>query len=132
MQLHLKHPLEPESAHRHAADIVAAAADISGADLDYSPDSIDLVEDIVDGFRAAGVTGEELADSLVGFGCYVGEILTRHAGEPGAALLRRTRPCPSSWNCPVHWNATRSTGSSAVSSSEATSASAACTRRPVP
>ncbi|MGW7571649.1 hypothetical protein ACWGJV_35950 [Streptomyces tendae] len=80
MQLHLKHPLEPESAHRHAADIVAAAADISGAYLDYSPDSIDLVEDIVDGFRAAGVTGEELADSLVGFGCYVGEILTRHAG----------------------------------------------------
>lgn len=80
MQLHLKHPLEPGSAARHAADIVAAAADISGAELDYSPDSIDLVEDIVDGFRADGATGVELAESLIAFGCYIGEILTRNDG----------------------------------------------------
>ncbi|MFG2356959.1 hypothetical protein [Streptomyces sp. NPDC048521] len=80
MQVHLNPPLEPANAARHAAAIVAAAADISGAELDYSPESIDLVEDIVDGFRAEGVTGEDMAESLVAFGCYVGEILTRHIG----------------------------------------------------
>ncbi|MEV0850154.1 hypothetical protein AB0J21_30510 [Streptomyces sp. NPDC049954] len=110
MQLHLKHPLEPGSAPRHAADIVATAADISGAVLDYSPDSIDLVEDIVDGFRAVGVTGEELAESLVGFGCYVGEILTRHAGGVWrrASASPRTVPLavelPGAGEChPIDW-----------------------------
>ncbi|WP_238697904.1 hypothetical protein [Streptomyces sp. E5N91] len=80
MQLHLHHPLEPDSASRIAAAIVEAAADISGAELDYSPASIDLVEDIVDGFRTDGVSSEEMAESLVAFGCYIGEILTRYAG----------------------------------------------------
>ncbi|GGM16806.1 hypothetical protein GCM10010129_71250 [Streptomyces fumigatiscleroticus] len=80
MQTRLNSPLEPGSAPRHAAAIVAAAADISGAELDYSPESIDLVEDIVDGFRAEGVSGEDMAESLIAFGCYVGEILTRHVG----------------------------------------------------
>ncbi|MGW3496343.1 DUF3806 domain-containing protein [Streptomyces sp. NPDC001020] len=80
MQLHLNHPLEPDSAPRHAAAIVEAAADISDAELDYSPASIGLVEDILDGFRTDGATGEEMADSVVAFGCYIGEILTRHTG----------------------------------------------------
>lgn len=80
MQLHLNHPLEPDSAPRFAAAIVEAADDISGVQLDYTPASIDLVEDIVDGFRTDGATGEEMAESLVAFGCYIGEILTRYAG----------------------------------------------------
>ena len=110
MQLHLKHPLEPGSAPRHAADIVAAAADISGAELDYSPDSIDLVEDIVDGFRAVGATGEELAESLIAFGCYVGEVLTRNAGGAWrcAPASHRTVPLvvqlPGAREChPIDW-----------------------------
>ncbi|SEE58195.1 hypothetical protein [Streptomyces sp. TLI_105] len=80
MQVHLNPPLEPGNAPRHAAAIVAAAADISGAELDYSPESIAVVEGIVDGFRAEGVTDADMAESLVAFGCYVGEILTRHIG----------------------------------------------------
>jgi hypothetical protein len=80
MQVYLNPPLEPATAPRHAAAIVATAADISGAELDFSPESIDLVEDIVDGFRAEGVSSEDMAESLVAFGCYVGEILARHDG----------------------------------------------------
>lgn len=80
MQVHLNPPLEPGSAAQHAAAIVATAADISGADLDYSPESIDAVEEILDGFRAEGVSREDMADSLISFGCYVGEMLTRHYG----------------------------------------------------
>ncbi|MEU0837348.1 hypothetical protein [Streptomyces sp. NPDC005969] len=80
MQEHLNPPLVPGNAPRRAAAIVASAADISGAELDYSPESIDLVEDIVDGLRAEGVTGEHMAEPLIAFGCYIGEILTRHVG----------------------------------------------------
>ncbi|WP_037855274.1 hypothetical protein [Streptomyces sp. NRRL S-340] len=111
MQLHLEHPLEPDSAPRHAAAIVATAADISGAELDYTPESLDLVEGIVDGFRAEGATGEEMAESLVAFGCYIGEILTRRAGgvwrhvpgspptaAPLVVELPGARRC-----CPIDW-----------------------------
>jgi hypothetical protein len=59
MQVHLNSPLEPGTAPRLAAAIVAAAADISDAELDYSPGSIDVVEEIVDGFRAEGVSRDE-------------------------------------------------------------------------
>lgn len=110
MQLHLKHPLEPDSAPLHAADIVASAADISGTTLDYSPESIDLVEEIVDELRADGATGEEMAESMVGFGCYIGEILTRHAGGTWrrAPAAQQTVPLvvelPDARQCrPIDW-----------------------------
>lgn len=108
---HLNPPLEPAHAPRYAAAIVATAADISGAELDYSPESIGVVEGVVDDFRAEGVTDEDMAESLIGFGCYVGEILIRHAGgtwqlvppaHPATAhlvvALPRARECD-----PIDW-----------------------------
>ncbi|MFJ5035829.1 hypothetical protein ACIQB5_49470 [Streptomyces sp. NPDC088560] len=111
MQVHLTPPLEPSDASRHAAAIVAAAADISGAELDYSPGSIGLVEEIIDDFRAEGVTGEDMAESLVGFGCYVGEMLARHfdgAWRCAPDPLSRTVPLvvelPGARECdPIDW-----------------------------
>jgi hypothetical protein len=32
------------------------------------------------GFRAEGVTDDDMTEYLIAFGCYVGEILTRHVG----------------------------------------------------
>jgi hypothetical protein len=80
MQVHLNPPLEPGTAHRHAAAVAATAADVSGAVLDYSPESLGTVEEIVDGFRAEGMTAAYMADALVSFGCYVGEMLARDFG----------------------------------------------------
>lgn len=110
MRTHTTTPLEPGDAQRHAAAIVAAAADISGAELDYSPESIAAVEDIVDGFRAAGATGEDMVDSLVAFGCYLGEILIRSAGgawyrpSPGSATDQPVVVLPGGQDHdPVEW-----------------------------
>ncbi|MFG2115599.1 hypothetical protein ACGFRB_23720 [Streptomyces sp. NPDC048718] len=110
MQLHLKHPLEPDSAPRFAAVIVEAAADISGVELDYGPASLDLVEGILAGFRTDGVTCEEMAESLVAFGCYVGEILARHAGgtwhrtTDALAVVPLVVRLPGARECrPVDW-----------------------------
>lgn len=80
MQLRLKFAPVPENAARFAGDIAASAAQVSGVQLDYTPDSLTLVDTIFDDFRADGLTGEQLAETLFGFGCYVGEVLTRHAG----------------------------------------------------
>lgn len=123
MQVHLNPPLEPGSAPRLAAAIVAAAADISDAALDYSPESIGVVEDIVDGFRAEGVSGEEMAESLVGFGCYLGEIVTRHIGgvwRPAPATHPTTAPfvvaLPDAREChPIDWVFSRLESGAAVS-----------------
>ena len=80
MQLRLKYAPAPENAALFAGDIVESATQVSGVELDYTPDSLALVDGIFDGFRADGVTSEQLAETLFGFGCYVGEVLIRNAG----------------------------------------------------
>ncbi|GGJ29438.1 hypothetical protein [Streptomyces brasiliensis] len=123
MQVHLNPLLEPGNAPRHAAAIVATAADISGTELDYSPESIGLVEDIIDGFRDEGVTGEEMAEALVAFGCYVGEILTRHVGgawRPAQAAHPTTASLvvelPDAREChPIDWVFRRLTSGTDIS-----------------
>jgi hypothetical protein len=122
MQLHMKYLLEPASAPRLAADVVAAASDISDAELDYSPGSIGLVEEIVDGFRSDGVTGGEVAESLVSFGCYVGEVLIRHGGgvwchAPAAhGAVPLVVEMPGAGRCsPIDWVFSRLEHGSAVS-----------------
>jgi hypothetical protein len=38
------------------------------------------VDEIVEGFRQDGCKSDEIAETLFGFGCYVGEVFVRHAG----------------------------------------------------
>ena len=80
MQLRLKYAPTPENAVRFAGDVVASAAGVSGVKLDFTPESLALVDGIFDDFRSEGVTGKQIAETLFSFGCYVGEVLTRHAG----------------------------------------------------
>lgn len=80
MELRLKHELTPSNAPVFADDIVTAAASVSGVRLDYTPDSLTLVDNILDEFRSEGLTSEKVAETVFGFGCYVGEVLVRHGG----------------------------------------------------
>jgi hypothetical protein len=79
MQLRLNYELEPANAARFAADVVASAAEVSGVTLDYGVDSLDAVDAILEELRADGVATEEIAETLFGFGCYVGEVLVRNS-----------------------------------------------------
>lgn len=94
MQLRLKYAPVPENAARFAGDIVVSAAQVSGVHLDYTPDSLTSADAILDGFRAEGLASGQVAETLFGFGCYVGEVLTRHAG--GRWQQRRQTNWPSS------------------------------------
>lgn len=80
MRLQLNYSPTPENAPKFASDIVCSAAEICGVRLDYSIASIQAVDEIVEGFRQEGCTSDQIAETLFGFGCYVGEVFVRHAG----------------------------------------------------
>jgi hypothetical protein len=80
MELNLKYPPVPANAPKFAVDITAAAAKISGVQLDYSVASLQAVDDIIEGLRRDGCTSSQVGETLFGFGCYVGEVFVRHAG----------------------------------------------------
>lgn len=78
--LKLKHEAIPANAALFADDIVAVARRVSGVDLDYSVASLDHVDALIAGFRSQGVTEDRFAETLFGFGCYVGEVMVRCSG----------------------------------------------------
>jgi hypothetical protein len=80
VELRLKYPPVPEHAADLAETCVAAANQISGLVLDYSPGSLDLVDRQMDTFAADGHDSSVLASTLFAFGCYVGEVLVRNLG----------------------------------------------------
>lgn len=98
MDLTLKYPPEPESAKHLAATCVEAAARISGIDLDYSVESLRLVERQLDSFAKQGMQVDQIASTLFCFGCYVGELLTRHLGgrwvRTDASKMKDLTPWP--------------------------------------
>ena len=79
LTLHLKYETTPENASRFAADIVTSAREISEVALDYSPDSLATIDEIIESFRAEGLTARQIGETLFGFGCYVGEVFVRNA-----------------------------------------------------
>jgi hypothetical protein len=79
MRLRLKYEPTVENARRFAADIVASAKKVSGIDLDYSVASLEAVDGILENFRRQRVKSDQIAETLFGFGCYVGEVFVRQA-----------------------------------------------------
>ncbi|WAL71536.1 hypothetical protein OU787_08490 [Kitasatospora sp. YST-16] len=80
MELRLRYAPEAVNAGRFAADIVVSAAQVSGVELDYSVGSLAVVDGIIEEFRESGIVGEQVGETLFGFGCYVGEVMVRQGG----------------------------------------------------
>jgi hypothetical protein len=78
VKLELKYPATAENAREHAALAVRAAREEFEAELDYSPGSLERLDEEVDSLREQGLTGEETAETLFVFGCYLGEVIVRH------------------------------------------------------
>lgn len=76
--LRLPVPPEPEYAAALADRVVVASRSVSGVELDYHPASLSAVDAILDGFSASG--SDTLAETIFAFGCYIGEVMVRHAG----------------------------------------------------
>jgi len=80
MDLRLKYAPTPEHAADLADTCVEAAKRISGLNLDYSPESLALVDRQLDRFAGEGQDSSKIASTLFCFGCYVGEVLVRNLG----------------------------------------------------
>ncbi len=76
----LKYDIAPSNAPRFAADTVAVVEENEGVTLDYSVESLEVIDRIVGSFREEGVEVEDVAATLFSFGCYVGEVFVRNAG----------------------------------------------------
>lgn len=90
MELRLKYTPTPEYAPKFAGDIVEAARNVSKVELDYSPESLKLVDEIIEGFRKDGLKLQNIGETLFGFGCYAGEVFVKNAG----AVWRKTSETP--------------------------------------
>lgn len=98
MELRLNYPPEPEYAQHLAATCVDAAERISGLKLDYSVESLHLVEKQLDAFSRQGMQSDQIASTLFCFGCYVGELLVQRLGgrwvKSGKSKLAELTPWP--------------------------------------
>ncbi len=77
MDLNLRYEPIPGNAPRFAEDIVRATKDLSGVNLDYTPASLAIVDEIIQGFVQDGCEVNDVKETLFGFGCYVGEVFVR-------------------------------------------------------
>lgn len=80
MQTSLRYPPLADYAGRFASDVVLLVRGRRGFVLDYSAESLRLVDQSVEGMREEGRPVADVAETLVGFGAYVGEVLVRQAG----------------------------------------------------
>ncbi|SHN37664.1 hypothetical protein [Actinacidiphila paucisporea] len=65
---------------RIAADVVVMAREGARVRLDYTPESLALVDRVIEGIRREKPPAAAVAPTLLGFGAYVGEVLVREAG----------------------------------------------------
>jgi hypothetical protein len=79
--LNLRYPVTPQYAAAHAMLCVEGAKQVDGIELDFSPESLEYLDEIVGTWRKEqDFDLNEVASVLFTFGCYVGEIFVRHAG----------------------------------------------------
>jgi len=72
--------LMPDKAKSLAEIAVQTAEKMRGKHLDYSPESLKVIDQLVLGFREEGNTAEAMNRTLVVLGCYVGEVMVRSLG----------------------------------------------------
>lgn len=98
MKLQLRFPASPENAADHARIAVQVAREEYEEVLDFSPGSLEDVDQQIEGLREDGLDGEDVAELLFVLGCYVGEVMVQQLGGQWAATplssLRQVSPWP--------------------------------------
>jgi hypothetical protein len=80
VKLELKYPATADNAADHARLAVRLAQEEFEEELDFSPASLEALDARVEELREQGLTGEEAAETLFVFGCYLGEVMARALG----------------------------------------------------
>jgi hypothetical protein len=92
MKLRLPYAPVPENAAALANKAVEAALGVDGIVLDYTPESLRKVDEIVLGFHRDKLTMANVGETVFVMGCYIGEVFVRIDGAqwimPGEAERR--------------------------------------------
>ena len=72
--------LTPENAHEAAAEAVQSSRDKLGIELDYSIESLETLDRLLNDLHASGRKSRDLGGAVILFGCYLGEVLIRKLG----------------------------------------------------
>jgi hypothetical protein len=98
VKLRLRFPATAANAPDHAELAVKVAREEYDVDLDFSPESLERLDEQIDSLREDGLTGEEAAEVLFVFGCYLGEVMVRGLGgrwvPTARSPLREVSPWP--------------------------------------
>jgi hypothetical protein len=97
VRIRLRYPASPENARDHAAIAVRVAREDWEARLDYTRLSLDTLDAEIDSLREDGLDGEDVAETLFVFGCYLGEVLVRQLGGEWVATARSALRGVSPW-----------------------------------
>jgi hypothetical protein len=97
VKLELRYPATPENALDHAQLAVEAAWEESERTLDYSPGSLESVDEQIELLREEGHTSEDVAEALFVIGCYIGEVIRRGLGGRWVATPRSPLADLSPW-----------------------------------
>jgi hypothetical protein len=71
--------LSPQTASRVAQGSVEFVASRFGFELPYTPESLLVVDALIDKIKETGATEQQASGLLSGLGCYAGEVFVRHA-----------------------------------------------------
>lgn len=96
MDLRLRFPPLPEHAPDHAAiavELFQAELDLS---LDYSPGSLETVDEQLERLREEGYVADEVGETLWALGCYLGAVVARALGGRWEATAKTplAKLCP--------------------------------------
>jgi hypothetical protein len=98
VKIRLRYPATPENARDHAELAVRVAREEYDTELDYSSESLERLDGEIDSLREDGLDGEEAAEVLFVFGCYLGEVMVRQLGgrwvPVGRSPLKDVSPWP--------------------------------------
>jgi len=89
--------VSPDTATELAAESVAFVSKKFGFVLPYTPESLIVVDGIIDKIKATGATEQQASGLLCGLGCYAGEVFVRHAKASWrwAAEMGMSKSCRS-------------------------------------
>src|SRR4051812_12703106 len=72
--------LTPENAHEAAAEAVQSSREKLGIELDYSIESLETLDRILNEVHVSGRKSQEMGGAVLVFGCYLGEVILRKLG----------------------------------------------------
>lgn len=97
MRIRLRYPASPENARDHAQIAVRLAREDWETRLDYTRRSLEALDAQIDSLREEGMDGEEAAETLFVYGCYLGEVLVRKLGGAWLPTVRSALRGVSPW-----------------------------------